>query len=168
MVVESSRLWMTSLMVLVLVQSSRATAQVEKLFENDQVRVYEVEIRAGVTETGFHKHAVPYVFYVLGGGRARIRFEAAPPQEVTYEVGQAGWGDAEMHAVDNIGASNIRVLIVDLKTTGSQRRHGGSARRSPHADDEREGNHQGFLSASLFARRWKGRSSGVTPFVRPC
>lgn len=49
--------------------------QVRMLMENRDVSVYEVTIAAGFKEPGFHKHVVPYVFYVLNAGRANVRRE---------------------------------------------------------------------------------------------
>jgi hypothetical protein len=84
--------------------------------ENRDVRVYEVTIAAGVKEQGFHKHAVPYVFYVLDAGTANVRPEHGDATPVDYKLGDVGYGEVENHAVDNVGTSDIRVLIVDLKT----------------------------------------------------
>src|SRR6476661_3994938 len=99
------------LMAVLVALPSRGIAQVKILLENDRVRVYEVLIKAGVTESGFHKHVVPYVFYVLDGGKAKVRSDSGGAQDVEYKVGEVGWGEVESHAVDNVGATDIRVLI---------------------------------------------------------
>jgi hypothetical protein len=105
------------IIAMALALPSRGMAQVKVLLENESVRVYEVSIKAGMTEPGFHKHVVPYVFYVLNGGRATVRSETGAAQAVEYKVGEVRWGGVEAHAVDNVGPTDIRVLIVDLKTS---------------------------------------------------
>jgi oxalate decarboxylase/phosphoglucose isomerase-like protein (cupin superfamily) len=106
--------------VLLISLSSGGVAQVKSLFENDRVRVYEVLIKGGTKEIGFHRHSVPYVFYVLSGGRATVRSDTGTARAVEYKVGEVGWGEVESHAVDNVGTTDIRVLIVDLKTARGQ------------------------------------------------
>jgi hypothetical protein len=104
------------LFLLLLGFAQPSFGQVRMLMENRDVRVYEVTIAAGFKEPGFHKHVVPYVFYVLNAGRANVRPEHGDATLVDYRLGDVGYGEVENHAVDNVGSSDIRVLIVDLKT----------------------------------------------------
>ena len=90
-------------------------AAVKGLFENTRVRVYEVTIPAHETEAGMHRHKVPYVYYILEGGKAVVRAENGTSQSVEYKTGEVLWGEVESHGVDNVGDTNIRVLIVEIK-----------------------------------------------------
>jgi hypothetical protein len=106
--------------LIVVAVPSWGAAQVTTLFENDRVRVYEVLIKAGTKEIGFHQHSVPYVFYVLSGGKANVRSIIGTAQAVEYNIGEVGWGEVESHAVDNVGTTDIHVLIIDLKSRRAQ------------------------------------------------
>jgi hypothetical protein len=95
------------------------------VFENDSVRVLETRIAPGAT-TQLHTHRWPSVLYILSFGHfVRLldvgtvlldsREAGALPQP-----GAALWnGPLSPHTLENVDASEIRVISVELKAGGA-------------------------------------------------
>jgi hypothetical protein len=87
------------------------------VLENDRVRVLEYNGRPGmgVCGDGMHSHP-PHVTVLLSAGKVRIK---TPDGKVEVHndvpVGAVFWGNAEKHEIENIGGSNIRLLLIELK-----------------------------------------------------
>src|SRR5712692_7937623 len=82
------------------------------LFENERVRVLDVRMAPGQSSP---KHAHPDgVRYVLAPMKARFIGADGGAAEAEIPAG-AVWRPAEMHAVDNIGTTDIRAVAVELK-----------------------------------------------------
>jgi len=93
------------------------------VFENDEVRVLEITIRAGTT-TPLHTHLVPTVTYRLSGsdfvrrdehGNTMFDSRADPDggaQRVAYSPG------TPRHTIENLGADDLVVIGVELKRRG--------------------------------------------------
>ncbi len=88
------------------------------VFENDRVRVLEYNGRPGmgVCGDGMHSHP-PHLTVLLSTGKVRIK---TPDGKVEVHsdmpIGTVSWGNAETHEVENIGGSNIRLLLIELKS----------------------------------------------------
>jgi len=88
------------------------------VLENDKVRVLEYNGRPGmgVCGDGMHSHP-PHVTVLLSTGNVRIK---TPDGKVEVHkdmpVGAVFWGNTERHEVENIGGSNVRTLIIELKS----------------------------------------------------
>ena len=88
-------------------------------FENDKLRVLEYNGRPGmgVCGDGMHSHP-PHLTVLLSTGRVRIK---TPDGKVEVPgdapVGAVFWSDAVTHEVENISGSNIRSLLIELKST---------------------------------------------------
>jgi hypothetical protein len=82
------------------------------VFENDRVRVLDVQMRPGA-KSAMHAHP-DYVVYLLGP--AKVKFTAADGSsaEAEFPAG-AVWRDAEEHAVENISWADLRAVFVELK-----------------------------------------------------
>ena len=95
------------------------------LLENDAMRVLETSIAPGET-VPVHTHRWPSVLYILSGGRS-IRRDAAGnvlgnpgAPETIARTGTAIWIEPiPPHTVENVGDSEIRMLNIELKLTGS-------------------------------------------------
>lgn len=110
-------IWPDSLDALVAAAGSH-----RRLFENDTVRVLETRIEPGHT-TPVHTHRWPGVLYILriadfvrrdGDGTVLVdtRNGGALP-----EPGAAAWSEAlPPHTLENVGATEIHVIGVELKT----------------------------------------------------
>lgn len=82
-------------------------------FENDRVRVLEANIPPGARE---QPHAHPAsVLYVVEGGTMRNHAADGTTSETTYTSGQTVYRDPLTHWAENIGKTNVRIAIVELK-----------------------------------------------------
>lgn len=88
-------------------------------FENEHVRVMEVHFKPG-DKIAPHSHPDHFV-YVLEAGKLKISHpNEVEPQEVELTAGQVVWVNAESHWAENIGTTNIRLLVVELKAPQTQ------------------------------------------------
>lgn len=85
------------------------------LLENDRVRVLEVRLRPG-KKSPMHSHPA-YIIYALSTCKVRFTFADGKTKEVKTRPGEAAWSDAESHAVDNIGSTEVHILNIELKGT---------------------------------------------------
>jgi hypothetical protein len=119
------RALLTLLPMLVIAENSSAQDAVQSqpqnyrvVLENDRVRVLEYNGRPGmgVCGDGMHSHP-PHVTVFLSGGKVRMK---TPDGKVEVHsdipVGAVFWGNAERHETENIGGSNIRMLLIELKS----------------------------------------------------
>jgi len=86
------------------------------ILENEHVRVLEYHDSPG-ERTNPHRHP-DSVMYTLSAFQRRLHF-ADGAREVAMEPGQVFWLPAQIHAGENIGATDTSVLFVELKNTGS-------------------------------------------------
>jgi beta-alanine degradation protein BauB len=90
-------------------------------FENDKLRVLDYNGRPGmgVCGNGMHSHPA-HLTVLLSTGNVRIK---TPDGKVEIHsdipVGTVFWSNAETHEVENISGSNIRSLLIELKSTHS-------------------------------------------------
>jgi len=87
-------------------------------FENDRLRVLDYNSRPGmgVCGDGMHSHP-PHLTVVVSGGSVRIKTpDGKTVEQRNVPVGVVFWSEAETHSVENISGSNVRTLIIELKT----------------------------------------------------
>jgi len=90
------------------------------VFENDRVRVLEYNSRPGMGICGEGMHSHPArLNIVLNGWRSLASTPNSPARAVQRKDGEVFWREAETHKVENIGKTNSRVLMVELKTPGT-------------------------------------------------
>ena len=87
-------------------------------FENDKLRVLDYNGRPGMGVCGDGMHSHPaHLTVLLSTGKVRIK---TPDGKVEVHgdtpVGAVFWSDGETHEVENIGGSNVRLLIIELKS----------------------------------------------------
>ena len=87
-------------------------------FENDKLRVLEYNGRPGMGVCGDGMHSHPaHLTVLLSSGKVRIK---TPDGKVEVQsgipVGAVFWSDAATHEVENISGSNIRSLLIELKS----------------------------------------------------
>ena len=87
-------------------------------FENDRLRVLEYNGRPGMGVCGDGMHSHPaHLTVLLSTGKVRIKTPDGKVEEQSgAPVGAVFWSDAATHEVENIGGSNIRLLIIELKS----------------------------------------------------
>lgn len=93
--------------------SFAATAEDKVLFENDRVRVIEVNYAPGTTHE-MHSHP-DHVIYALGDAKVRMTGEDGRSAEVDIKKGGTRWQPAVTHKTENIGTTPISVVLVELK-----------------------------------------------------
>ena len=111
--------------ILVLAESAEAqdAARVQPqsyrvAFENDQLRVLDYNSRPGmgVCGNGMHSHPA-HLTVVVSGGSVRITTpDGKTVEQHDVPAGVVFWSEAETHSVENISGSNVRSLIIELKT----------------------------------------------------
>jgi hypothetical protein len=86
------------------------------LFENDRVRVLEFTSRPGIgiCGQGVHSHP-PHVNIAITAVKARITLPDGKTFVAQNKPGDVFWEDAVTHSVENIGGSNARAYMVELK-----------------------------------------------------
>jgi len=83
------------------------------LFENDRVRLLEARLAPG-DSSAMHGHP-DYVVYNLGEGKVRFSSPSGETEEVELPAGVAMWRDAEEHSTENVGTTEVRALLFELK-----------------------------------------------------
>ncbi len=87
------------------------------VFENELVRVLEYHDTPGAV-TKPHRHPNS-VMYTLSGFRRRLHVDG-DTRDVDLDAGTTAWLPAQVHSGENIGSTDTRVLLVELKTVGSE------------------------------------------------
>jgi quercetin dioxygenase-like cupin family protein len=82
-------------------------------FENDRVRVLQRTLRPGEREKE-HSHPA-YLIYVVKGGKLRDHSADGKVAEIAIKEGDVLYRDPKTHWAENIGATVIEVIVVELK-----------------------------------------------------
>jgi beta-alanine degradation protein BauB len=98
-----------------------APKNVKVILENNRVRVLEVHIKPG-EKVPMHSHPA-HVTYTLSDVKGKY---VSPDGETT--IGEAKpnavfWSEAVTHASENIGASEIHAVVVELKEPPKKKRN---------------------------------------------
>ena len=91
-----------------------ARAQVVTLLENDSVRVFSATFKVGYSSP-LHTHTLPHATYVASGGTLQLRTPDGHVDTLRLKTGTAYSGKLETHIADNIGATEVVLVTVDLK-----------------------------------------------------
>ena len=83
------------------------------LFENEQVRVSDVKFKPG-DKMAMHSHPDHFV-YALSAGKIKFEYPDGTTKEVETQPGQVLWANAESHATENVGGTDLHVVVVELK-----------------------------------------------------
>ena len=83
------------------------------LLENDQVRVIRVVLKPG-DKLAMHSHPAS-ILYSLSGGKAKYTSADGKTEERELKTGQAVWSDGQTHNTENVGTTETRALLVELK-----------------------------------------------------
>lgn len=85
----------------------------KKVFENERVRVLEAQFKMG-GKIAMHSHPDHFA-YVLSPGKMRLSHPDGTSKEVELKTGDVMWLNAETHAGENIGDTEVHLLVVELK-----------------------------------------------------
>ena len=83
------------------------------VFENARVRVMEVTMTPGA-KAATHSHPDHFA-YGLSTGKAKFTHADGKSIEVEIKSGDVVWVPAESHTSENIGETELKVLVVELK-----------------------------------------------------
>jgi len=83
------------------------------LLDNDRVRVLDVQTKPG-EKLAMHSHPAS-LSYTLSAGKLKSTAPDGKTTENEGKVGQTNWGEAETHAVENVGTTDSHVLVIELK-----------------------------------------------------
>lgn len=86
------------------------------VLENDKVRVLEFTSRPGMGICGEGMHSHPErLNIVMNGWASRVSSPDGKSRENRRKDGEVFWAKAVTHKVENIGKTDSRVLMVELK-----------------------------------------------------
>lgn len=89
------------------------------LFENEDVRVWELRLGAG-ERVPFHHHRTPYFWICIDGGRAIQRYPDGHLVHVEFDardtdfLDRARLADERIHDLENTGETTFRFHTVEL------------------------------------------------------
>lgn len=83
------------------------------LLENDRVRVIEVVAKPG-EKIGMHSHPA-HLLYALSAGKMAATFLDGKSVAGEAKPGDARWSEPVTHANENVGTTEIRTVLVELK-----------------------------------------------------
>jgi beta-alanine degradation protein BauB len=87
----------------------------EILFENDQVRVWDMKVPAG-GKKAWHHHTLDYVIINVTGGKIELENVGGHSIIADDKVGGVIWRDAgEKHELRNLSAQLYQNILVELK-----------------------------------------------------
>lgn len=84
------------------------------LLENDRVRVLDFQLKKGARED-FHAHPAA-ITYVLAPFKIRFTFPDGSTQIREAKAGEVFYGDALIHASENIGETDAHGLLIEMKS----------------------------------------------------
>src|SRR5262245_47864568 len=86
------------------------------VLENARVRVleYTSQPHGDVCGVGTHSHPA-HLTIVLSPARDRATNQGGKPEETNMKAGDVYWSEGETHTDVNIGGTNSRVMVVELK-----------------------------------------------------
>lgn len=108
----------TILILMVVPMSAQDPAKVgpnvyKCIFENDQLRLCEIRFRPG-DRIGAHSHP-NHAAYVTSPGKLRITASNGQTTDAEFKAGDAIWIPAETHSAVNVGNTELRGLVIELK-----------------------------------------------------
>ena len=80
---------------------------------NAQVRVLEYSSKPGQKEA-MHSHPAVLI-YVIQGGKLKSTTPDGTSKEIDYKTGDVIWRDAITHTGENIGTTEMKSLLVEMK-----------------------------------------------------
>ena len=83
------------------------------IMENDRVRVLDAHFKPG-EKAAMHMHP-DHVVYILNDGKLQLTSSKGKAEEMNLKAGQAIWMDATSHAAENLGKTDMHLLVVELK-----------------------------------------------------
>ena len=83
------------------------------LLENDRVRVLDSLYKPG-DKPAMHSHP-DIVGYLLSDGKAKFTLPDGQNMEIETKAGEAMFMEAQSHSVENVGTTDVHVVLIELK-----------------------------------------------------
>lgn len=97
-----------------------------KLLENEQIRVRELQLKAGAKVA---TQSFPNTFlYALSDGALVFTPPGRTPYELSFKTGEALWLSAQQAAMSNETGKDIRALLVEIKQRPATSKSRGKAK----------------------------------------
>jgi quercetin dioxygenase-like cupin family protein len=93
-----------------------APKQTKTTLDNDRVRVIEITLKPG-EKTGMHSHPA-HILYMITGGKLKTSFSDGKSTETEFKPGATKWVEPVTHDNENIGTTEIKAIVVELKDKG--------------------------------------------------
>jgi quinol monooxygenase YgiN/quercetin dioxygenase-like cupin family protein len=122
------------------------------LLENNRVRVLEFTLRKGATED-FHSHPAA-VTYVLAPFKIKFTFPDGRTLVREAKAGDVLYGEAVTHSPLNIGDTDARGILVEMKTPPEKPSDGKADTNSKMSDE-------GLLTAFTFIHGLEGKEEDL-------
>lgn len=107
-------------LLLVAPRASSQTAVGKITLENERVKVVSIVFKPGDITT-IHSHP-DNVTYIMSGGKMEYTDKGKKPQIIDYKDGETIWMPAVTHIVKNVGDTNIKMLVVELKQAAANKK----------------------------------------------
>ena len=87
----------------------------KRILDNNRVTVLEGHFAPGA-KVGMHTHP-DHVAYIVSNEPAKLRltYPDGTTKEIDGKPGEPFWIPAETHASENIGTTDVKILVVELK-----------------------------------------------------
>jgi quercetin dioxygenase-like cupin family protein len=92
---------------------AKVSSDAKVLFENDRVRVLDVQHQPGGKEP-MHSHPA-YVAYSLSATTVKTTFPDGKTVVKDRKAGDVVWGEPVTHSVENVGTGEFHMLLIELK-----------------------------------------------------
>ena len=83
------------------------------LLENDKVRISDVKLKPG-DKMAMHSHPDHFA-YIMTDGKIKFEYPDGTTKDVEVKGGQVVWSAAESHATEDVGGTDLHLLVVELK-----------------------------------------------------
>ena len=83
------------------------------LLENDQIRVLEMNLKAGERDQQ-HSHPSETVYFIRGG-KVKIHLPDGNVVDADIPDGHVMWHEEWTHTVENVGTADIKAIVVESK-----------------------------------------------------
>ena len=80
------------------------------LFDNDKIRVMEARFEAGAVSVLVHRP--PRLLYSFSAGKLKYTGFDDKSEVRSHKVGEVEWRDQETAEVENIGPTEVRLLVI--------------------------------------------------------
>lgn len=92
---------------------AKVSPDAKVLFENDRVRVLDVQHQPGGKEP-MHSHPA-YVAYALTTLTMKVTSPDGKTVVKERKAGDVIWGEPVTHAIENVGTTEFHMLVIELK-----------------------------------------------------